>query len=133
MSKIIYSLEKIDSLPIEIKSPSLVFLYGDLWAGKTTLSQSLISRYTGTSKEDISSPTYVYYNRYKDLYHFDLYRIEDYDEFVHIWGEDILDNNTGIILIEWPERIEKYYSPDIIIRLLPSVNSNEREIEIEYT
>ena len=49
----------------------------------------------------ITSPTYTYYNKYTldnfiNIYHYDLYRLKDYDEFFAIWWEDILDNNDWI-------------------------------------
>ncbi|MBT3728584.1 hypothetical protein HOF65_00670 [bacterium] len=40
------------------------------------------------------SPTYTYYNKYNNIYHFDLYKLKSYDEFFAIGGEDILDNNN---------------------------------------
>ena len=68
-------------------------------------------------KSKVTSPTYTYYNKYNNIYHFDLYRLQDYNEFFAIGGEDILDNNEWIILIEWPELLEKYYQPDLEIIL----------------
>jgi len=117
----------------EFKKPCIIFLYGDLWSGKTTLSGRIIQRHLKTDMH-ITSPTYVYYNKYEDIHHFDFYRMSDYDEFVSIGWEEILDNNEGIILIEWPEILEKYYIPDIKIYLeKPQGIENERIIKIEYT
>lgn len=124
-----YTLDKLKNIDISLKKPMIVFLYGDLGSGKTTLSQFLISKLL---KKDISatSPTYVYYNKYEDIYHFDLYRLRDYDEFISIGWEEILDNNEWIIIIEWPEIIEKYYQADIKIFLEKTSNPLERKINI---
>lgn len=127
--KKIYNLENIKSLELEINSPSIIFLRWDLWAGKTTLSKHILNNILKID-EEITSPTYTYYNKYENNYHFDLYRISNYDEFFAIWAEEILDNNSWVILIEWPDIIEKYYSPDIEIFLRKTENENEREIEI---
>lgn len=127
--KKIYNLENIKSLELEINSPSIIFLRWDLWAGKTTLSKHILNDILKID-EEITSPTYTYYNKYENNYHFDLYRISNYDEFFAIWAEEILDNNSWVILIEWPDIIEKYYSPDIEIFLRKT--ENEREIEIIY-
>ena len=121
----------MDSLNIKIKRPCLIFLRGDLWAWKTTLSKYILNILVWI-KDDVTSPTYTYYNKYKDNYHFDLYRLWDYDEFFAIGAEEILDNNSGVILVEWPEIIEKYYSPDIEIILSKTDIEEEREIEIIY-
>lgn len=124
-----YSIDKIKELKIPIKKPSIIFLNGDLWAWKTTLSKHILNNLLWI-KEDITSPTYTYYNRYNDNYHFDLYRLKDYDEFFAIWWEDILDNNTWIILVEWPDLISKYYKPDLVINITKTDIEDERQIEI---
>lgn len=124
-----YSLNNIWNINIPNKKPLIVFLKGDLWAGKTTLSKHILQDIFGV-KDEITSPTYTYYNRYSENYHFDLYRIWDYDEFFAIWWEDILDNLEWVALIEWPEKIEKYYKPDIEIHLRKTDQDDVREIEI---
>lgn len=127
--KKIYSLDKISEIKIPSNKPLIVFLQGDLWAGKTTLSKHILQNILGITDE-ITSPTYTYYNRYGDNYHFDLYRISNYDEFFAIWGEDVLDNLEWVALIEWPEKIAPYYKPDIEIILTKTEKEDEREIEI---
>ena len=102
-----YFLKYISDLKIEIKKPCLIFLKWDLWAGKTTLAKHILNDILWIEGE-VTSPTYTYYNKYLDNYHFDLYRINNYDEFFAIWWEEILDNNSWVILVEWPEIIEKY-------------------------
>ena len=124
-----YFLKYISDLKIEIKKPCLIFLKWDLWAGKTTLAKHILNDILWIEGE-VTSPTYTYYNKYFDNYHFDLYRINNYDEFFAIWWEEILDNNSWVILVEWPEIIEKYYSPDLEIILKKTENSEEREIKI---
>ncbi len=146
--KKIYSIDNISSLNIPLNKPSIIFLKWDLWAWKTTLTKHILNNLLWI-KEEITSPTYTYYNKYTvdswplatnpwqltpyiwfTVYHFDLYRLSDYDEFFAIWAEDILDNNNWIIIIEWPELIEKYYKADLEIILKKTNNDNEREIEI---
>lgn len=124
-----YSLNNINNIKIPNKKPLIVFLKGDLWAGKTTLSKHILQDIFWITDE-ITSPTYTYYNKYDNNYHFDLYRIWDYDEFFAIWWEDILDNLEWVALIEWPEKIEKYYKPDIEIYLRKTEIEDQREIEI---
>ena len=126
-----YSINNISSININIKKPSLIFLRWDLWAWKTTISKYIINNLLGKN-EDVTSPTYTYYNKYDEVYHFDLYRLNNYDEFFAIWWEDILDNNDWVIIIEWPELIEKYYTPDIEIVLTKTDDEDVREIEINY-
>ncbi len=126
-----YLLSEITNIKLDLLKPKLVFLKGDLWSWKTTLSKYILNNILNI-KDNITSPTYVYYNKYWENYHFDLYRLKNYDEFFAIWGEEILDNNNWIILIEWPDIIEKYYTADIIINISKTDNEDEREINITY-
>ena len=130
-----YHLDNLQTLGLDIQLPSIVFLNWDLWAGKTTLSQHII-RDMFWVPWDITSPTYTYYNKYTlpnnawDIHHFDLYRISDYEEFIHIWWEEILDNNNGLILIEWPDILWDNYQPDMTIQISATWNKDERELII---
>ncbi len=68
-----------------------------------------------------------------ECFHFDLYRIENYEIFVNIGGEEILENPKSLKIIEWPEVLMDRYRPNIIIRLSTVGNEpNTRNIEIEY-
>lgn len=128
----IYSLDEINNLQIAINKPSIIFLRWDLWSWKTTLSKHIINNILKI-KAEITSPTYTYYNKIEDIYHFDLYRLEKYDEFFAIWWEEILDNNSGVIIIEWPDLIDKYYKPDIEIFIEKTSEKNMRKINIKNT
>ncbi|MDD5770088.1 MAG: tRNA (adenosine(37)-N6)-threonylcarbamoyltransferase complex ATPase subunit type 1 TsaE [Candidatus Gracilibacteria bacterium] len=127
-----YFLNDIFNLSLEIKPGDIIFIYGDLASGKTTFSKHIINNLLGI-KQDVISPTYTYYNKYgKNIYHFDLYRLNNYDEFFAIGGEEILDNSENISIIEWPEIIKPYFKPNIEIYLRKTKNELEREIGIVY-
>lgn len=85
----------------QIKGGGVVCLYGDLGAGKTTLVQG-IARGLGIKKR-VNSPTFVLIRQYKNIYHVDLYRLESAKE---LGLEELWENPSNIILIEWPEIIE---------------------------
>lgn len=127
-----YNLSEIESISIDFKPWDIVFLIWDLWAGKTTLISKLAKNIFWIN-ERIQSPTFIHYKKYLDFfYHFDLYRLEIYDDFVNIWWEEILDNKENISFIEWPWIIESYYKPNYIIRLNKvDTNDDIREIDIE--
>jgi tRNA threonylcarbamoyladenosine biosynthesis protein TsaE len=135
--KQIYNINNIEQLSFSLKISDIVFLNWDLWAWKTTISKHILNDILSV-KENITSPTYTYYNKYEwtldwkviTIYHFDLYRLNNYDEFFAIWAEDILDNNNWIILVEWPDIIKEYYQSNLTINLFKLENENERRIEI---
>ena len=84
----------------------VVFLIGDLGAGKTTLARAVIDRACGV--KDAPSPTYTLVQTYEaragfELWHADLYRIEDEGELLELGLEEAFD--TDACLIEWPDRL----------------------------
>jgi len=83
-----------------------VVLTGELGAGKTKFTEGFLSYYN--LEDEISSPTFNIVNEYQTpfstIYHFDVYRLADIDEFYAIGGEEYFDK--GICLIEWGEQIE---------------------------
>lgn len=128
-----YSIDKLPNLDIKYNKWCKIFFYGDLWAWKTTFIKKIIQSLLW--KETIvTSPTYIHYKKYwEKIFHFDLYRLWEYEEFINIWWEEILDNNDNICLIEWPEIIENIYKPDIIIHLNKvDWNDDVRDVEIKY-
>ena len=83
----------------------IIILSGDLGSGKTKFVQGFL-KYYGLENE-ISSPTFTIVNEYPSvppLFHFDVYRLADVDEFYAIGGEEYFEK--GICLIEWGELLE---------------------------
>jgi tRNA threonylcarbamoyladenosine biosynthesis protein TsaE len=97
----------------------VVFLEGDLGAGKTTLVRALIRAlgYAGPVKSPTYSLVEVYVFSSLYLYHFDFYRFESPEEFLDAgFGEYF--NDTAVCLVEWPERAQgSVPSPDLRLRL----------------
>lgn len=94
------------SLAAHLNNKDIIVLTGDLGSGKTKFTEGILS-YFGLENE-ISSPTFTIVNEYQkddiNIYHFDVYRLEDSSEFYEIGGEEYFEN--GICLIEWGELIE---------------------------
>ncbi len=111
----------------------IVILSGELGSGKTKFVQGIL-KYFGLESE-ISSPTFTIVNEYNakkaNVYHFDVYRLEDIDEFYAMGGEEYFEN--GICLIEWGEMIEKILPADYIKITFKKDEENDeyRELQIE--
>lgn len=90
----------------KLNKKDIVVLCGDLGSGKTKFTEGILT-YFGLANE-ISSPTFTIVNEYKkdliNIFHFDVYRLEDSSEFYAIGGEEYFEN--GICIIEWGELIE---------------------------
>lgn len=116
----------------KLNKNSVVAFYGLLGSGKTTLVRSIIAAITNNALVTATSPTFVYLNEYLTdkamIYHFDLYRLSEVDDFIDCGFEEYFD--CGICLIEWAERIEKILPIDCIRVYLDHINANTREIRV---
>ncbi|MDX2164260.1 MAG: tRNA (adenosine(37)-N6)-threonylcarbamoyltransferase complex ATPase subunit type 1 TsaE [Gammaproteobacteria bacterium] len=107
----------------------IIFLQGELGAGKTTLVRGFLSAMGYAGK--VKSPTYTLVETYDcppmTVVHMDLYRLKDPHEIEHLNLRDYLDQKT-IIVIEWPEKaLAKLPSPDITCAL--SFHGENRQIK----
>lgn len=108
-----------------------VLLHGDLGAGKSVFARGA-ARALGISGA-MPSPTFtllIPYQGSKKLYHFDLYRLNDPDEF-YAAGLDEFIGGDGIALIEWPEMAEIDPQPCLHVTIARGEDDNIREITIE--
>ena len=115
------------------KVGDVIALAGDLGTGKTALTR-YIAEGLGI-KDTISSPTFTIVKEYKSgrmpLYHFDVYRLGDTEEFYDIGGEEYLYGD-GLCVIEWAEIIEDAWpEKTTIVRIEYGENEGERIVNIE--
>ena len=114
-----------------LKGGEVVLLSGDLGAGKTTFTKGLAKALNIT--ENITSPTFTLMNIYKsgrlNLYHFDMYRLEDESEAVEI-GLDEFFNSNGVCMIEWAENIKNLIPKNHLEIKIEKLSDTERKFEI---
>jgi tRNA threonylcarbamoyladenosine biosynthesis protein TsaE len=114
-----------------LSSHTLLFLRGDLGAGKTTLVKGIAQALDAADPDEVTSPTFTLVHEYDGkrlvdgkehdikLYHIDLYRIEDERQLETI-GFDELVTEDAILLVEWGEKF-----PSVVKR-------SDGEIAIEH-
>lgn len=117
----------------KLKKGDIIVLTGELGSGKTKFTEGVLEYFN--LQDEISSPTFTIVNEYSTstlpIYHFDVYRLEDEDEFSAIGGEEYFEK--GICIIEWGELI-KNVLPKKYTQITFSKNEqdeNVRELIIE--
>lgn len=117
-----------------LKPRDIILLNGDLGMGKSVFSRAVIRAITHNPDLDVPSPTFTLAQTYDtpmgDIWHFDLYRLKDPEELYEIGWEDAL--STGIVLVEWPERLD-YLTPkkSITVTLAQGETPTSRVITVE--
>lgn len=114
---------------------SVICFFGDLGAGKTTFIKGLANGIADYPPEKVNSPTFVYLNIYsgtKNVYHFDLYRLRDSDEFLSMGFEEMF-NADGICCIEWSEKIADLLPSHCLYVTMSHVGDHQRTIRISDT
>lgn len=128
------TIELGKTIGAELQKGMVIVLTGDLGSGKTKLTEGILT-YFGLENE-ISSPTFTIVNEYNtpkfDIYHFDVYRLEDSDEFYAIGGDEYFEK--GVCIIEWGELISDVLPKEYVkINFSRDLeNENKRNIEIDY-
>ena len=108
-----------------IKSNDIIVLNGELGAGKTVFMSGIASYFD--IEDEVSSPTFTIVNEYslKDnskIFHFDVYRIYDSNEFLERIGTEYFDE--GISIIEWGNIIKDIPKRTIYI----DISKDEKDI-----
>jgi len=113
-----------------IDFPLIIFLQGEMGAGKTLFSKGFVVGRGLT--DEVTSPTYTIVNEYGNpsrIFHFDLYRLHNLDELYEMGFEDYLDQGCTLLL-EWPDLVSgDQFEPKLEISLeLHCDTPDEREI-----
>jgi len=102
--------EKIaQQLATYVQLGDVIALHGDLGVGKSVFARAFIRALT-SDDEEVPSPTFtlvqIYESAKGDLYHFDVYRLENPDDGLELGIEEAF--SEGISLIEWPSKLGSY-------------------------
>ncbi len=120
-----------EQLAEKLQGTEVIALFGGLGMGKTAFTRGL-ARGLGVC-DGVSSPTFALVNEYRgkcNIYHFDMYRVQSWDDLYSTGFFDYLD--TGVLVIEWSENIEGALPDDAIrITISRGAHDDQRIFEIE--
>ena len=109
-----------------------VALIGDLGAGKTQFTRGIVEG-LGGDPHSVSSPTFVLLNVYDTgrlkVFHLDAYRVHGSDDFDSIGFTELLEQG-GVVVVEWPQRVEALLPARRIEVTLTALSPHVRRIEI---
>lgn len=116
----------------DLKAGAVIALFGGLGAGKTAFVRGLAKGLQIES--DVSSPTFAIVHEYKSkektLCHFDMYRIDSWDDLYSTGFFDYLDEGA-VLAIEWSENIENALPQNAIKVHIEKSGESERTIKVE--
>jgi len=125
------TFELAKRLAESFQGQEVVFLTGELGAGKTVFAKGIAS---GLGLEDVNqvcSPSFMLVNIYQakyPIYHIDLYRLRKNSEIEDLGWEDYLDR--GVIIVEWAEKLKM--DVEAIRISIEVLNDETRKITIEH-
>lgn len=103
-------------------------LQGELGAGKTTFVKGM-AKALGLEESSVKSPTFSLIEDHGDLVHVDLYRLNAPDPSIEAELEDHA-RAEKIILVEWPERLSKIPSEEVLLLRFTHEGEGQRSIEV---
>lgn len=121
-------------LAMALASGDLVFLVGDLGAGKTTFARALLRALADDAAFEVPSPTFTLVQAYDELpvpvLHADLYRVSDPEEVLELGFAEALE--THAVLIEWPQNgAGELPEPSLIIELHGGA-TDSRNVQLKF-
>ncbi len=135
-----FAQEFVEGLAPWTHAATVIGLYGNLGAGKTSFTQG-IALALGIS-DTVNSPTFVIEKIYEipsnfqplnsnfhHLIHIDVYRLEKAEEMLRLGWQEIISNPLNLIIVEWPERISDIMPEHIKVNFT-HVSEDEREVEV---
>lgn len=111
-------------------SRAFIAMRGEMGVGKTAFVRGFASHF---EISNVKSPTYTVVNEYqgrKNIYHFDMYRIESEDDLYSIGFDEYIEKD-GICISEWSENVEDFIPEDSVRVTIKRASDSEAKREIE--
>ena len=111
-----------------LRGGEVILLSGGLGAGKTLFTKGVLYA-LDFDVDEVTSPSFTLVNLYRakfDVYHIDFWRLDENSDVAFAIGlDEILENESAIVIIEWSERLKKIEFPNKIIRVFIGGDGDE--------
>jgi tRNA threonylcarbamoyladenosine biosynthesis protein TsaE len=117
-----------------LKGGEIILLKGTLGAGKTLFTKGVLNSLE-YDIDEVTSPSFTLVNEYEakfDVYHLDLWRLEDGSDISFAVGlDEILENEKAVVIIEWAEKLADQTFPAKVLEIeLTGDGDDPREVSI---
>ncbi len=124
-----------ESLGETLEGGEMILLSGGLGAGKTLFTKGILYALE-FDVDEVTSPSFTLVNLYKtekfDVYHIDLWRLDENTDVAFAVGlNEILEDETAVVIIEWSERLKKFAFPEKTVRVSIEGDGDEtRQLQV---
>lgn len=110
-----------EKLGESLRGGEMILLSGGLGAGKTLLTKGILYA-LDYDVDEVTSPSFTLVNLYKtekfDVYHIDLWRLDENSDAAFAVGlDEILEDETAVVIVEWAERLKNFPFPEKTFRI----------------
>ena len=116
-----------------LHAPVLVLLSGEMGSGKTTLTKGMVAGLHVAQEDEVTSPTFTLLHEYgaagKKVFHGDLYRIENLQDFETLGMEEVFAE-PAIVILEWPEKFPLELAWPVVRLRLEHLGGDGRKITV---
>ena len=126
-----------EKLGVHLQGGEMILLSGGLGAGKTLLTKGILYA-LNYETDEVTSPSFTLVNLYKaekfDVFHIDFWRLDENSDVSFAVGlDEILEDETAIVIIEWAERLQKFSFPEKTFRVkIEGDGDDARKIAISH-
>jgi tRNA threonylcarbamoyladenosine biosynthesis protein TsaE len=118
-----------------LQGGEVVLLSGGLGAGKTLFTKGVLYA-LDYDVDEVTSPSFTLVNLYRarfDVYHIDFWRLDNVEDVASAVGlNEILEDETAVVIIEWSERLKEITFPNKIIRVsIEGDGDDARQVTIQ--
>ena len=112
----------------KIKSNDIIALCGEPGAGKTAFARGIARCFSPGAR--VTSPTFSIVNQYKNIFHFDMYRIDSENDLLSVGFYDYL-GGKNLIIIEWFDKIAEFFDEYTIKIDIEKSDGDKRKIYVD--